>query len=126
LPDSRSLRVGVTLNQLLSLVPSIILVCTLLPLVKDNIGDLTLSDNNRAIIAGSQILKLVDIVILILEGEKLGCDHLQFGFQPKASTTMCSWANSAVIDHYNREVTVFYGSAMDHNCRLKRMPSVFE
>ena len=69
-------------------VPELILVCTLLPLVKDNLGDLSMSDNYRAIAASSQVLKLLDIVILILEGEKLGCDQLQFGFQPKASTTM--------------------------------------
>ena len=72
-------------------VPPSILICTLLPLVKDNLGELTKSDNYRAIAAGSQILKLLDIVIIILEGDKLGVDQLQFGFQPKASTTMCSW-----------------------------------
>ena len=94
-------------------VPSIILVCTLLPLVKDNLGDLTQSDNYRAIAAGCQLLKLLDIVILILEGEKLGCSQLQFGFQPKASTTMCSWAVTAVIDQYNRQGSVVYGCTMD-------------
>ena len=81
--------------------------------MKDNLGDITLSDNYRAIAAGSQILKLLDIVILILEGEKLGCDEMQFGFQQKSSTTMCSWAVSAVIDHYNRQGSVVYGCAMD-------------
>ena len=94
-------------------VPYFILVCTLLPLVKDSLGDITLSDNYRAIAASSQILKLLDIVILILEGEKLGCDEMQFGFQQKASTTMCSWAVSAVIDHYNRQGSAVYGCAMD-------------
>ena len=91
-------------------VPDMILLCTLLPLVKDN---LTLSDNYRAIAAGCQLLKLLDIVILILEGEKLGCDSLQFGFQPKASTTMCSWLATSVIDQYNRQGSVVYGCAMD-------------
>ena len=89
-------------------VPYFILVCTLLPLVKDNLGDITKSDNYRAIAASSQILKLLDIVILLLEGDKLGCDDLQFGFQQKSSTTMCSWAVSAVIDHYNRQGSVVY------------------
>ena len=94
-------------------VPDIILVCTLLPLVKDNLGDLTQSDNYRAIATGCQVLKLLDIVILILEGEKLGCDQLQFGFQPKASTTMCSWMVTAVIDQYNKQGSAVYGCAMD-------------
>ena len=94
-------------------VPDMILLCTLLPLVKDNLGDITQSDNYRAIAAGCQILKLLDIVILVLEGDKLGCDQLQFGFQPKASTTMCSWLATSVIDHYNRHGSVVYGCAMD-------------
>ena len=44
-----------------------------------------------------------DIVILLLEGDKLGCDQLQFGFQSKASTTLCSWVATAIVDHYNRQ-----------------------
>ena len=71
-------------------VPYYILICTLLPLVKDNLADITQSDNYRAIAASSQVLKLLDIVILILEWEKLGCDEMQFGFKQKASTNMCS------------------------------------
>ena len=54
------------------IVPYFILVCTLLPLVKDNLADITSSDNYRAIASGSLLLKLLDIVILILEGNKLG------------------------------------------------------
>ena len=94
-------------------VPDVILVCTLLPLVKDNLGDITQSDNYRAIASGCQVLKLLDIIILILEGEKLRCDQLQFGVQPKASTTMCSWMVTSVIDQYNRQGSVVYGCAMD-------------
>ena len=70
-----------------------------MPLVKDNLGDITSSDNYRAIVSGSLVLKLLDIVILLLEGEKLGCDPMQFGFQAKSSTTLCTWAVTTVIDH---------------------------
>ena len=94
-------------------VPPSILVCTLLPLVKDNLGDVTSTDNYRAIAAGSQLVKLLDIVILILEGDKFGCAQLQFGFQSKTSTSMCSWVATAIIDHYNRQGAVVYGCAMD-------------
>ena len=45
-------------------VPYSILVCTLLPLVKDNLADITSSDNYRAIATGSLISKLLDILIL--------------------------------------------------------------
>ena len=94
-------------------VPYSILVCTLLPLVKDNLADITSSDNYKAIATGSLILKLLDIVILILEGDKLECDQLQFGFQAKSSTSMCSWVATAVIEYYNRNKKAVYSCAMD-------------
>ena len=71
-------------------VPFFILLCTILPLVKDNLGDITSSENYRAIASGSLLLKLLDIVILLLEGDKLVCDQLQFGSQPKSGTVMRS------------------------------------
>ena len=58
-------------------------------------------------------MKLLDIVILLLEGDKLHCDQLQFGFQEKASTVMCSWMVTTVVDHYNRQDQPVYGCAMD-------------
>ena len=94
-------------------VPYFILVCILLPLVKDNLADITSSDNYRAIAGGSLILKLLDIIIIMLEGDKLGCDQLQFGFQAGSSTSMCTWTATTVIEHYNRQGSVVYGCAMD-------------
>ena len=84
-----------------------------MPLVKDNLADITSSDNYRAIASGSLILKLLDIVILLLEGDKLECDHLQFGFQAKSSTSMCTWTATAVIEHFNRNGRTVYDCAMD-------------
>ena len=94
-------------------IPYFILVCTLLPLVKDNLGDITSSDNYRAIASGSLLLKLLDLVILLLEGDKLECDPLQFGFQARSGTVMCTWTASAVIDFFNKKGSVVYGCAMD-------------
>ena len=62
-------------------VPSFLLWCTLIPLIKDSLGDLASSDNFRAIAISALVLKLFDLVILQLEGNKLCCDDLQFGFQ---------------------------------------------
>ena len=50
---------------------------------------------------------------MILEGSKLKCDSLQFGFQPESGTVMCTWMASAVIDFFNKKGTVVYGAAMD-------------
>ena len=60
----------------------------------------------------SLLLKLLGLVILQLEGEKLKCDSLQFGFQPKSGTNMCSWTASTVIDFFDRKGCAVYGSAM--------------
>ena len=94
------------------LVPNIVILCTLMPLVKNNLADKTSSENYRAIAGGSLLLKLLDIVILMLEGDKLGFDPMQFAYQPKASTTMCSWTATAVIEHFTRNGTAVFGAAM--------------
>ena len=94
-------------------VPNLILICTLLPLVKDNLADITSSDNYRAIASGSLLLKLLDIVILLLEGDKLQTDQLQFGFQEGSGTVMCSWTATTVIEHYINNGTTVFGCAMD-------------
>ena len=94
-------------------VPFVILLCTLLPLVKDNLGDITSSDNYRAIAGGCLLLKLIDLVVLLLEGEKLDFDEMQFAYQAKASTTMCSWTVTSVVDCFIRGGMPVYGAAMD-------------
>ena len=94
-------------------IPYFVLICTLLPLVKDNLADITSSDNYRAIASGSLLLKLLDMIILILEGDKLACDRLQFGFQAGSSTTMCTWTATTVIEHYNQRGRPVYSCAMD-------------
>ena len=94
-------------------IPYSLLLCTLIPLVKDNLGDITVSGNYRAIAGGCLVLKLLDIVVLQLEGDKLDFDQMQFAYQAKASTTMCSWTVTAVVDHFNRKGSAVYGAAMD-------------
>ena len=59
-------------------VPTFLLTCTLAPLIKHNLGEITCSSNYRAIAGGSLLLKLLDIVLLLLEGEKLSFSELQF------------------------------------------------
>lgn len=94
-------------------IPSFLLLCTLVPIVKDNLSDITSSDNYRAIAIGSLLLKWFDWLILILESDKLSTDELQFGFKAKSSTSMCTWAVSAVVDYYNKADRNVYACAMD-------------
>ena len=94
-------------------VPNFILLCTLLPIVKDGLGDITNSDNYRAIAGGCLLLKILDLVILLLEGDKLEFSELQFAYQSATSTTVCSWCATTVIDYFNRNGSPVYGAAMD-------------
>ena len=61
----------------------------------------------------SQVLKLLDWVILLLFGESLGVDQLQFAYQPGASTTMCTWAAVETISYFLRNGSEVYTCLMD-------------
>ena len=93
--------------------PLSFLKCYMIPLVKDDNGDLCSSKNYRSIALSSLFLKLFDWVVLILYGEKLASDMFQFGFKPKSNTMMCSWLLSEVVDRYNREGSDVYVCLMD-------------
>ena len=47
-------------------IPAFLLLCTLVPIVKDNLDEIATSDNYRAIAIGSLLLKWFDWLILIL------------------------------------------------------------
>ena len=68
--------------------------------MKDKLGDITVSDNYRAIASGCLLLKLIDLVVLRLEGEKLGFDEMQFAYQAKSSTTMYTWTVTNVVEYF--------------------------
>ena len=51
-----------------------------MPLVKDTLGDITKSGNYRAIAGGCLFPKILDLVILNVEGHKLSTDPLQFAY----------------------------------------------
>ena len=89
-------------------VPTELITCSLKPIVKDKLGDKHSSDNYRAIGISSLILKVLDWVILILFEDELKPSDLQFGFQKKNSTTMCSWVVNESINYFkNRDTPVF-------------------
>ena len=69
--------------------------------MKDNLGDINSSDNYCNVVSGSVLLKLLDLVIIIREGNKLNCDPLQFEFQPQSGTILFSWPAYFVVDYFN-------------------------
>ena len=94
-------------------VSSTLLVATIVPLIKDKLGNAESSDNYRSIALSSVILKMFDWVVIDLFGDKLNLDQLQFSYQKDCSTTMCTWLVVETINHYKRNQTNVYSCFMD-------------
>ena len=94
-------------------VSSMIMVSTIIPLIKDKLGDTNASNNYRSIALSSLILKIFDWVVLLLFDKNLSTDELQFGYQEKTSTNMCTWLAVEVIDYYTRHGSEMFVGVMD-------------
>ena len=81
----------------------ILLLATLVPIIKDKLGNICSSKNYRSIAISSLFLKIVDWIIIILYGDSLRLDDLQFAYQPKCSTNMCTWMLVKTIDYFLRK-----------------------
>ena len=114
------------------------LMCSLRPILKDNRKSASQSNNYRLIAISSLLLKLIDLLILELLGDKLVVSSLQFGFEKDSSTTLCTWTLSETIKYYTNRDTPIYlcfldlTKAFDHvkldvlfNKLQKRLPYIF-
>ena len=61
--------------------PDELLLGTMIPLIKDTRGQKQCSDNYRALTIGTGLAKILDIVILNQQKNKLSTSNLQFGFK---------------------------------------------
>ena len=84
-----------------------------LPLFKGGFKNPDMSDNYRAIAGASQLLKLFEYVILIVWGDHLVSDSMQFGYKPWTSTTQCSWLVSEVASYFLRRGTAVTACLLD-------------
>ena len=84
-------------------VSQVLLLSTLVPLVKDKLGDINTSKNYRSVAISSIVVKLIDWVIILLEGDTLGLIELQFAYQAGCSTVMCTWAALETIDYFSEK-----------------------
>ena len=91
----------------------LLLLTTLVPIVKDKLGSLNSSKNYRTIAISSLVLKLLDWVILILFGAKLGIDDLQFAYQPGVSANMCTWTVIETASYFLRNGGNVFSCLMD-------------
>ena len=77
-----------------------LLACAFLPLLKNALKDPSDTGNYRAIAGSSLLLKLFDKVALLLWGNLLSSDTLQFGYKVGTSTTQCSWLVTEVVNYF--------------------------
>ena len=94
-------------------ISSVLMVSTLIPLLQDKLGDICASSNYRSIALSSLILTIFDWVIILLYGERLNLDDLQFSYQPNVSTNMCTWVAAETIQHFLRNGSEVFIRAMD-------------
>ena len=90
-----------------------VLCIAFMPLVKSALKCDTKSSNYRAIAISSLLLKVLDNVIIILYGDKLSSDFLQFGYKKAPSGTQCSWMMLEVVSYYKRHNTSVQGAFLD-------------
>ena len=90
-----------------------LLLATLVPIIKDKLGSINSSKNYHSIAISSLVLKLIDWIILILFGDALALDDLQFAYQPGSSTTMCTWAVVETVSYFLRNGKEVFGCLMD-------------
>ena len=114
-PDSlfESLSLVIKSHLLHGHVTVFLLLATLVPIIKDKLGSINSSKNYRSIAISSLILKIIDWIILLLFGDTLGLDDLQFAYQPGCSTTMCTWAVVETISYFMRNGSNVYTCLMD-------------
>ena len=68
-----------------------ILACAFIPLLKNSLKDPGLTDIYRAIAGFSLLLKIFRRCILLVWGDKMHSDTLQFGFKKECSTGTATW-----------------------------------
>ena len=79
-----------------------VLACAIIPLVKGS-KDPALSGSYRAIAGSSLLLKLFERCVILIWGDQLQTDTLQFGFKRKCSTGQATWLAQEVLQHYLRQ-----------------------
>ena len=86
---------------------------TLVPIIKDKLGNINSSKNYRSVAVSSILVKLIDWVIILLEGDVLKLNELQFAYQTGCSTVMCTWAAVETIDYYLNNGSEIFSCATD-------------
>jgi hypothetical protein len=89
-------------------VPKEFSLLSITPVPKNKSGNMSDSDNYRAIALSSIFGKLFDLIVLDHYGSILSSSELQFGFKIARSTNSCTMVLKEVVDYYvNNSSTVY-------------------
>ena len=80
---------------------------------KNIVKDPALTDSYRAIAGSSLLLKIFERCILIVWGDKMNSDLLQFRFRKKWSTDTATWLVQEVLRHYLPQGTTAIAVVLD-------------
>ena len=94
-------------------IPQFILLSTLIPLIKDRIGDKSDLNNYRAIALCALLMKLFDLVILNIHSQSLKSSDWQFAYKAHSSTTQCTWVAREIVSYYNNNGSPVYACLLD-------------
>jgi hypothetical protein len=98
-----------------------LLISSLLPIIKDKLGDTSVSSNYRSIAISSLVMKLFDWVIILLYGDRLKLHDLQFSYQANVSTSMCTWMVVETIEYFLRNKSEIFACTMDMSKAFDRV-----
>ena len=101
--------------------PDELLLGTMIPLIKDSRGKKDCSDNYRALTIGTGLAKILDLVILNKQAEKLKASDMQFGFKSKSSTTMCTFVAMETIEYYKNNGSNVHALLLDASKAFDRV-----
>ena len=101
--------------------PDELLLGTMIPLIKDTRGKRQCSDNYRALALGTGMAKILDIIILNQQKDKLSTSNLQFGFKEKSSTTMCTFIALETIERYINKGSEVHALLLDASKAFDRV-----
>jgi len=86
---------------------------TVLPLVKDKCGDLSVVENYRAIMISNAITKVFEFVLFDKITSSSYVDEYQFGFKAKHSTGLCTNVLKCMVDYYTEHGSYVFCSFVD-------------
>ena len=101
--------------------PDDLLLGTMIPLIKNSRGNKQCSDNYRSLTIGTGLAKILDLVILNQQAEKLKTSDLQFGFKEKSSTTMCTFMAQETIEYYTNKGSNVHALLLDASKAFDRV-----